>query len=41
MGYAPDVLMYLNSDKLRMLGWNSKVDMAEAYRRMIRYLRGE
>lgn len=41
MGYAPDVHMYLKSDKLRMLGWNSYVDLTEAYRRMISYLRGE
>ena len=39
MGYAPDVAMYLDSSKLRMLGWSAKVDMAEAYRRLITYLK--
>lgn len=38
MGYAPDVRMYLNSDKLRGLGWSAEVDMAEAYRRLRDYL---
>ena len=37
-GYAPDVNMYLNSDKLRALGWNVKVDMAEAYERLVQYI---
>ncbi len=37
-GYAPDVNMYLNSDKLKSLGWNAKVNMKEAYKRMIDYL---
>ena len=34
MGYAPDVNMYLES-----LGWNAKVDLAEAYTRLVCYLR--
>ena len=38
MGYAPDVNMYLVSDKLRMLGWQPEVDMAEGYRRLVEYL---
>lgn len=37
-GYAPDVNMYLNSDKLRALGWNAKVDMIEAYGRLVQYI---
>lgn len=39
MGYAPDAALYLNSDKLRSLGWNPEVTMAEAYRRMVEYLK--
>lgn len=39
MGYAPDVNMYLNSDKLRSLGWSAGVSMAEAYNRLVQYLR--
>ena len=38
MGYAPDAAMYLDSGKLRNLGWNAEVDMVEAYRRLVRYL---
>ena len=38
MGYAPDVAMFLDSGKLRSLGWNAKVDMVEAYKRLIEYL---
>lgn len=34
MGYAPDVNMYLISDKLKMLGWEAAVDMEEAYKRL-------
>ena len=37
-GYAPDVNMYLNSDKLRALGWIPSVDMKEAYRRLVEYI---
>lgn len=39
MGYAPDVAMYLDSGKLRELGWNAEIGMAEAYRRLVEYLR--
>lgn len=39
MGYAPDVAMYLDSGKLKGLGWNAKVSMAEAYRRLVRYIK--
>lgn len=38
MGYAPDVAMYLDSQKLRNLGWEATVDMVEAYRRLVDYL---
>ena len=38
MGYAPDVAMHLDSGKLRALGWNAEVGMAEAYRRLVEYL---
>ncbi len=39
MGYAPDAALYLNSDKLRNLGWIPEVSMAEAYRRLIEYIK--
>lgn len=39
MGYAPDVAMYLDSGKLRNLGWRANIDMVEAYRRLVEYLR--
>lgn len=39
MGYAPDVTMYLDSEKLRGLGWNAQVGMLEAYERLTAYLR--
>ncbi len=38
MGYAPDVEMYLVSDKLRELGWKPTTDMETAYRRLVSYL---
>ncbi len=38
MGYAPDVDMYLDSGKLKRLGWNANVSMVEAYRRLVEYL---
>ncbi len=37
-GYSPDVKMFLNSEKLRQLGWNAKVDMLEAYKRLAEYI---
>lgn len=39
MGYAPDVAMYLDSSKLRNLGWKAEVGMKEAYRRLAEYIR--
>jgi len=41
MGYAPDVVMYLNSEKLRSLGWKADISLAESYRRLTTYLKGE
>lgn len=38
MGYAPDVNMYLNSGKLRGLGWTADVGMKNAYERLVEYL---
>lgn len=38
MGYAPDVAMYLNSDKIKNLGWKPEVGMKAAYRRLCEYL---
>lgn len=35
MGYAPEVAMYLNSEKLRGLGWRAEVSVTEAYRRLV------
>jgi nucleoside-diphosphate-sugar epimerase len=34
-GYAPDVNMRLNSDKLQALGWKPVIGLEESYRRMI------
>lgn len=34
-GYAPDVNMRLNADKLKALGWAPVIGLEEAYRRMI------
>ena len=38
MGYAPDVTLYLDSTKLRNLGWEASVGMVEAYRRIVEYM---
>ena len=37
-GYAPNNTMRLSSKKLKALGWEPKVDMAEGYRRLVQYL---
>lgn len=34
-GYAPDVKMQLNADKLRALGWKPEIGLRETYERMI------
>lgn len=37
-GYAPDATMRLCSDKLRQLGWEPKISMEDAYRKLIDYI---
>jgi UDP-glucuronate decarboxylase len=34
-GYAPDVVLHLNSDKLQQLGWTPKYGLKEMYERLI------
>lgn len=34
-GYAPDVKMKLNSDKMQKLGWKPEIDLEETYNRLI------
>lgn len=34
-GYAPDVVLHLNSDKLQTLGWKPQYNLEEMYRRLI------
>lgn len=34
-GYAPDVAMHLNSDKLQALGWKPQVDLPQMYERLV------
>lgn len=36
-GYAPDVVLKLDSSKMRSLGWSPMIDLDEAYRRLILY----
>lgn len=38
LGYAPDVRLWLDSSKMRALGWEPEVDLAESYRRMLRWM---
>ena len=38
MGYAPNVKMYLNSNKLIKLGWSPTIRMEDAYKRLKEYL---
>lgn len=38
-GYSPDTTIRLNSDKLQSLGWESKIGMEEAYRRLVSFLK--
>lgn len=37
-GYAPDVQMFLSSERLKALGWNPEISMVEAYRRLVEYV---
>lgn len=36
LGYAPDVKLKLNSDKLKSLGWQPEMDLENMFKRMIR-----
>lgn len=38
-GYAPDICLNLNVDKLKSLGWEPKVGLVESYRRLIESLK--
>jgi dTDP-glucose 4,6-dehydratase len=38
-GYAPDLYLKLNTDKIESLGWKAEIDLEESYRRMIQSLR--
>lgn len=38
-GYAPDVAMHLNSDKLQALGWKPKYDLPDMYVRLVQSFR--
>ena len=38
-GFAPDICLNLNVDKLKVLGWEPKVGLVESYRRLIESLR--
>lgn len=35
-GYAPDVAMHLNADKLKSLGWEPQCDLPEMYERLVK-----
>ncbi len=37
-GYAPDTTIRLCSEKLKRLGWEPRVSMAEGYKRLVRYI---
>ena len=38
-GFAPDTKLFLNSGRLRALGWEPAVDMTEAVQRLAAYLK--
>ena len=38
MGYAPDVKLWLSSQKLQRLGWQPTVGLKESYARLIQWL---
>ncbi|MGN0204632.1 MAG: NAD-dependent epimerase/dehydratase family protein [Coprococcus sp.] len=39
LGYAPAVRMWLDSSRMRSLGWKPEVNLIESYRRMIEWMR--
>lgn len=39
LGYAPDVRLWMDNQKLCALGWTPKVGLEESYRRMIKWMR--
>lgn len=39
--YSPEHHLYLNTSKLKNLGWNAKTDLLQAYKRMIRAMECE
>ncbi len=39
LGYAPPVKLWLSNEKLRSLGWEPTVGLADAYRRMIAFMK--
>ena len=39
MGYAPDVKMFLNSDKMKGLGWEPRRGLEFAYNSLVEYLK--
>lgn len=41
LGYAPTVHMFLSSKKLKELGWQPQVSMAQAYMRLAEYIQEE
>ncbi|MCD8010255.1 MAG: NAD-dependent epimerase/dehydratase family protein [Lachnospiraceae bacterium] len=39
LGYAPPVKMWLDSSRMRSLGWRPRVGLLDSYRRLIRWMR--
>lgn len=38
MGYAPDVKLYLSSEKMNRLGWKANIGLQDSYQRLIEYM---
>ena len=38
LGYAPPVKMWLDTQKMRSLGWKPEIGLSESYQRMIRWM---